>query len=352
MQAGNTLWLQKQHEGRLLPAIITASIALLLALCLAATPATWAHFGFLFSHSRAIHVMTIDLSLLTLMSPFLVVTDARARGISVAQSLPGALLLGAAMLAVPMVGPGVYLLMRPVAGGKRAFGSGFYQAVANRVGFRRIVPSWVSRALGGSGGLRAAARGGAVRGGRQLRHGAAAAARQAGSSAVAAGSNAAAAARHAGSSAAAAGSNAAAAARHAGSNAATAARQAGSSAAAAGSNAAAAARHAGSNVAAAGSNAAANVVQAAQVPLPSGEQIHRGVGSVAAGTGFAAGAVVESVKRGWGRVKQGAGRFLSGGYPRVGAEAARAGSVDEAFVDYGGEPDRSPCANLHLQVAH
>jgi hypothetical protein len=134
---------------------------------------------------------------------------------------------------------------------------------------------------------------------------------------------------------AAAGSNVGAAARHAG------------------SNAAAAARHAGSNVAAAGSNAAANVVHAAQVPLPSGEQIHRGVGSVAAGTGFASGAVVESVKRGWGRVKQGAGRFLSGGFPNL-ATAARTGSVDEAFVDYGGKRGKSTwagcaCASTNMK---
>jgi hypothetical protein len=288
-QTGNTVWLQRQHESRLMPAIITASIAALLALCLAATPATWAHFGFLFTHSKAVHVMCIDLSLLTLMSPFLVVADARARGVRLAQSPAGAVFLGLAMLAVPLVAPGVYLLVRPVtpAPKKRSTGSGrvrFGQAV------ERLVPSWASHfwpfsgSVTGRGQLRAAAgaaRGRVARGGRQLRH----------------------------------------------------------SAAAAGSNAAAA----GSNAAAAGSSLAANVVSAAQVPLPSGQQAHAAADAAAHAAGATAGTAVHAagfaagrVSRGWQRVKQGAVRLFSGGYPHL-ATAARSASADEGFVEYQGE---------------
>lgn len=271
-QAGNTVWLQRQHEGRLMPALVTASIAALLVLCLAASPATWAHLGFLLSHSKAVHVMALDLSLLTLMSPLLVVADAHARGVRLAQNPAGALLLGLAMLAVPLVGPGVYLLWRPVAGASQAEGT--------RVGLQSL-SVWVSSLFGARGrgenrlrAAAAAAQGRAVRGGRQLRQGTAAAA--------------------------------------------------------------AAAHQAGSSAVAAGSNAAANVVAAAQVPLTSEQQVGRGVGAAAAGTGFAAGAVAGSLQRGWARLKRGAVRFMSGGYPDL-ATAARTGSVDEVFVDYSGE---------------
>lgn len=276
-----------------MPAIVTASIAAMLALCLAATPATWAHFGFLFTHSKAVHVMCIDLSLLTLMSPFLVVADARARGVHLAQNPAGAVCLGLAMLAVPLVAPGVYLLMRPVSTSKKRS--------RGRVGFRqtlrRLVPSWVSHfwpfgSVTGpavAGQVRAAAgaaRGRVARGGRQLRH-----------------------------------------------------------------SAAAAAAAADSNAAAAGSNVAANVVSAAQVPLPSGQQLHAATDAAA----HAAGAAAGRVSRGWERVKQGAVRFFSGGYPHL-ATAARTGSADEVFVDYHGElsdcwdPQVTLSQQPHLQL--
>lgn len=273
VQVGDHLWLQRQHESRLMPAVVTASIATLLGLCWAATPATWAHFGFLFSHSKAIHVMLIDLTLLTLMSPWLVVADARARGVRFAQNPTGATLLGLAMLAVPMVGPGVYLLLRPITPGQ---GVGFSGRQRGRAVGAADVPSWLSHvwpfksvAAGGSQvtAAAAAAKGRAVRGARQLRD-------------VTAG--------------------------------------------------------AGSSAAAAGRSAAANVVAAASVPLPSGAGVRSAAEGAAGAAGFATGAVREGLVRGWARFKRGANWFLSGGYPHL-ATATRTGSMDEVFIDYDGE---------------
>jgi hypothetical protein len=265
-----------------MPAIVTATIATLLALCLAATPATWAHFGFLFSHSKAIHVMAIDLSLLTLMSPFLVVADARARGVRFAQSPAGAILLGLAMLAVPLVGPGVYLLVRPITT-ERGLAARGRHAGFSRQG--RWVPEWLSdiwrfHSVAPAGQIRAAAktaRGRVARGGRQLRRNAAA------------------------------GSHAAAAAVTA----------------------------AGSNAAAAGSNVAANVVSAAQLPLPSEQQVQHAAHGAADSAAYAAGSAMGRIRGGWGRVKEGAARMLSGGFRDRGAAAYRTGSPDEGFGDYG-----------------
>ena len=275
VQTGDYLWLQRQHESRLAPAVITASITTLLSLCLAATPATWAHFGFLARHSRVIHVMLLDLTLLTLMSPWLVLTDARARGVKMAHTTAGAVLLGVSMLLAPLVGPGVYLMLRPVTPSQ---GSG-YRGRGRRPAsgplswlshLRQTMWPFRSAAAAGVAQARtapAAAKGRAARGARQLRHSAGAAMGQAGSSA-----------------------------------------------------------------AAAGHTAAANVAAAAAVPLPSARQAE---GAAARAAGYATGAVWGGLLRGWARVRRGANRFMSGGYPQL-ATAARTGSVDEVFVEYPG----------------
>lgn len=314
-QSGDHVWLQRQHESRLMPAIMTATIATLLALCLAATPATWAHFGFLFSHSKAIHVMVIDLSLLTLLSPFLVVNDARARGVRLAQTPAGAVLLGALVLAVPLVGPGVYLLLRPVttSQGLAARGRGFRGFREQH--WRDFVPSWVSqfwpwaRSVTPSGSqIRAAAtsaKGRVARGGRQLKHNAAAAA---------------AAARHAGSSAAAAGSNAA----HQAANVVSAAhvplpseRQ----------------MHGAADAAAyAAGNAAGRVRRGlgrVHVPVPSERQVH----NIADTAAYAAGSAMGTISRGLGRVKRGVAWIFGDIYSNHGAAAAA--EADDVFVDEG-----------------
>jgi hypothetical protein len=290
-----------------MPAIVTATIATLLALCLAATPATWAHFGFLFSHSKAVHVMVLDLSLLTLTSPFLVVADARARGVRFAQSPAGAILLGAAMLAIPLVGPGVYLVMRPITTDKGLATRG------RRAGFSRQglwVPEWLSHlwpfhsvATPTAGQIKAAAntaKGQVLRGGRQLRR------------------------------------NAAAAVATAGSNAAAAATAAGSNAAAAGSNAAAV-----------GSSVAANVVTAAHIPLPTERQVQHATHAAADSAAYAAGSAMGRIRSGWERAKEGATRLLSGGM-RDGGVAFRTGSADGGHEDYGELIERVHSANSLL----
>lgn len=80
-----------------------------------ATPATWAHFGYLFSHSMTVHVMLIDFAMLTLLSSWLVVRDASARGWGLVNTPAGRWILGLAVVLAPAVGPGVYLMIRPVA---------------------------------------------------------------------------------------------------------------------------------------------------------------------------------------------------------------------------------------------
>lgn len=296
-QAGDHVWLQRQHESRLMPAVVTASITALLGLCLAATPATWAHFGLLFRNSKAVHVMLIDLSLLTLMSPWLVVSDARARGVRFAHSTAGAVLLGLSMLAAPLVGPGVYLLLRPVtpAGGRGGAGflSGLLCGRGGRRGGRRpaaaaaagAVRLWLSQRLWPFSA--AAARSAAAGASHQVRSGA-----------TAAGDRVMQGARQL---------------RH------TAAEAATASAAAAG----AAAGHGASAVAA-----------AAAVPLPT--RLQQAESAAAGAAGFATGAAAGGLQRNWARFKRGLNRFFSGGCPQL-ATAARTGSADEVFVEYPGE---------------
>lgn len=276
-----------------MPALVTATIAALLGLCwTAVNPVTWAHYGYLYRHSLAVHVMTIDLTLLTLMSPFLVVADARARGVRFARSAGGMLGLGLAMLGIPWVGPGVYLLLRTItphsgsSSRRRGVGGGaggsirgwFNQLVGRASHFLsswKSVTSAAGTAQAAAEGVQEGVRTAATRGSRQLRHNTAAAV----------------------------------------------------------------------NAAAAGSSAAAaNVAAAAAVPLPADAAAT--AGGVAAAVGSAAGTVAGRLQQGWGRVKQGAvGLFAGrGGYPgRRGAAADAAGAGrtasgddDDVFEDYPG----------------
>ncbi|KAF6255144.1 hypothetical protein COO60DRAFT_1702968 [Scenedesmus sp. NREL 46B-D3] len=80
-----------------------------------ASAATWAQFGYLASHSFSFHVMLLDFGLLTLLSAWLVPKDAAARGWAPAATPGGRRLLQALMLLTPAVGPGVYLLLRPLS---------------------------------------------------------------------------------------------------------------------------------------------------------------------------------------------------------------------------------------------
>jgi hypothetical protein len=80
-----------------------------------ATPATWAHFGYIFTHSMTVHVMMIDFTVLTLLSAWLVVKDASARGMGLVSTPAGRWVLAVTMLVAPAVGPAVYLMVRPVS---------------------------------------------------------------------------------------------------------------------------------------------------------------------------------------------------------------------------------------------
>lgn len=149
---GRAPWLQGLSDSRATTAVLTAATGGALAVTAAATPATWAHFGFLASRSWLLHAMMADLVLLALLSACLVVADARARRAPLACSAAGACLLGAAMLALPGVGPGLYLLGRPAADAGRP------EARA-RAG---TGAGWLARAAGALKRRAAAASGGAA----------------------------------------------------------------------------------------------------------------------------------------------------------------------------------------------
>lgn len=117
MQVGSTASrkVQRLSESRILPALLLASTLYLYTLLPVATPATWAHFGYLIAHSLTVRIMLIDFSMLTLLSAWLVVRDASARGLGSASTPAGKWILGLAMVLAPAIGPGVYLLVRPVS---------------------------------------------------------------------------------------------------------------------------------------------------------------------------------------------------------------------------------------------
>lgn len=113
--AGRTRGLQRAYESRLFPATLLASSCAMIALAFNSSAATWAQFGYLASHSFTFHVMLLDFSLLTILSTWLVSKDAAARGWPIASTAAGRRFLQAAMLVTPVVGPGVYLMIRPVS---------------------------------------------------------------------------------------------------------------------------------------------------------------------------------------------------------------------------------------------
>jgi hypothetical protein len=87
----------------------------MIALAATSSAATWAQFGLLATQSFSFHVMLLDFSLLTILSAWLVSKDAAARGWPLAGNPAGRRFLQAAMIVMPVIGPGVYLLLRPVS---------------------------------------------------------------------------------------------------------------------------------------------------------------------------------------------------------------------------------------------
>ena len=92
-------------EGRPFAAFVALALAALLAwIVLAGSPADYVVW---FRRSNFVHLMTVDLLLLTLLFPALLRDDMARRG--VAEDSP----LGRLALAVPLLGPAWYLLRRP-----------------------------------------------------------------------------------------------------------------------------------------------------------------------------------------------------------------------------------------------
>lgn len=103
---------------RALESPITAAALLLGALSqayLAATagPAAWAEFARLFDESRLVHVTSLDFLALSSFIPFWVSLDAGAR------RWKGGSSVAAALGVVPLVGPALYLALRPRAEWKK-----------------------------------------------------------------------------------------------------------------------------------------------------------------------------------------------------------------------------------------
>ncbi len=102
---------------RALESPITAAVLLLGALSqayLAATagPAAWSEYGRLFDESRLVHVTSLDFLALSSFIPFWVSLDADSRKWSGAS-------FAAVLGAIPLVGPAVYLALRPRAEWKK-----------------------------------------------------------------------------------------------------------------------------------------------------------------------------------------------------------------------------------------
>ena len=70
--------------------------------------ADWLAFVRLFDESRLVHATTLDFSLFSLLAWYWIAHDARARGFA----QPGA---AAALGSVPVLGPILYLIIRPRA---------------------------------------------------------------------------------------------------------------------------------------------------------------------------------------------------------------------------------------------
>eukprot|EP00873_Tetraselmis_striata_P034957 jgi/Tetstr1/455221/TSEL_042069.t1 len=71
-----------------------------------AGPGLWYQFGRLWEESRLVHVATLDFLVLTFATPFWMYNDATARGFKQQGLLP-------LLIALPGVGPAIYLLLRP-----------------------------------------------------------------------------------------------------------------------------------------------------------------------------------------------------------------------------------------------
>ena len=95
-------------ESRWTAGGLAAVAALQLGLAASAGPAAWVDYGRLFDESRFVHVTTLDFLTLSALAPFWVANDAGRRGATPAW-LP-------ALGFLPLLGPALYLVLRPRAG--------------------------------------------------------------------------------------------------------------------------------------------------------------------------------------------------------------------------------------------
>ncbi len=155
IQAGGRNWLLRLTEGKALPRILLATEAALALLLAGTNAATWADFWRLFHQSRLIHLATLDFVALTVLSGLIAAYDASRRGIPRNVLVPVA-----AGCMIPLVGPTVYLLLRPsayVAPGApvrvraRRAGAAVRGAAKKSTGWlERVLPAGVHDALAGA----------------------------------------------------------------------------------------------------------------------------------------------------------------------------------------------------------
>lgn len=106
MRGAETTWL---------PALLAASAATYLYQMASAGGEAWVDYVRLFDQSRLVHATSVDFALCTLLAPFWMQNDAEGRGWEQREKLVPLLSL------LPLVGPAIYLVLRPkaakVAGG-------------------------------------------------------------------------------------------------------------------------------------------------------------------------------------------------------------------------------------------
>ncbi|KAG2487273.1 hypothetical protein HYH03_014114 [Edaphochlamys debaryana] len=108
LEGWNKLFL-KGAETPVMPALLLAGSAYCIYLAATAGDYYWLDYLKLFDESRLVHVTTIDFATLTLLAPFWMELDASGRN----WSQRGSLLTVLSFL--PVVGPCIYLLLRPKA---------------------------------------------------------------------------------------------------------------------------------------------------------------------------------------------------------------------------------------------
>jgi hypothetical protein len=109
LETGFGRFAMRALESRWLPVLnLVGASGLLYYACTAGIPA-WNAYFHLFDESKFVHVMTLDFCALTVLQPYFMNNDAQKRGwASRGAGVPILSLL-------PVVGPLIYLLMRPVA---------------------------------------------------------------------------------------------------------------------------------------------------------------------------------------------------------------------------------------------